>query len=260
MRKTTLLLTLFLMLLPLSLRALEDPGPVTNLATANEVLEVAHLAFERGDYSRALEWYLRVIDGGYETATLWTNAGTAAWRAGRSGESVLYYKRALKIDPSYNRALQSLDFVSPATNIASESFTDDMLSALLRYSTPGQWFLAAQFLFLLTCLALAKTFSTTRHEERGHWIAVLAWAFVFTLGTGFLGWVNHSARIAGNEAVVMVDGSITRSAPSDDSTAQLELPAGTILEVLESPRRGFVRVRGADGSSGFIASDSITRI
>lgn len=255
-----LLPVLMLLLLPLQARGIDDPGGVTDIESANGVLEAAHLSFERGDYSRSLQWYLRVIEGGFETPSLWTNAGTAAWRAGRSGEAVLYYKRALKIDPAYNRALQSLDFVSPETNIAAESFTDEMMMALLRYSTPGQWFLAAQMLFLLGCLALAKALASRQADARGHWVAVLAWSFVFAIGTGFLGWLNHSARIGGNEVVVMVDGSVTRSAPSDDSTAQMELPAGTILEVIESPRRGFVRVRGADGSQGFISSDSITRI
>lgn len=236
------------------------PPAVVDLESANATLEAAHLAFERGDASEAMEMYLRVAESGYPAASVWTNAGTAAWRAGRPGEAVLYYKRALRLDPTYSRALQSLEYVSPATNLTEESLRNNVLTALLRHSTPGQWFLAAQMLFLLGCFAIARSMASPDPEARGHWVAVLAWSLVFCLGAGAVGWINHTARMGGSEAVVMRDGATTRSEPREGSTEQMELPAGTVLEILESPRRGFVRVRSADGSTGFISTESITRI
>lgn len=256
-------LLLTLLMVPAWGAAMVSPSPpeeVVDLRSANAALEAAHLAFERGDAGEAMELYLRVVEAGYPSASIWTNAGTAAWRAGRPGEAVLYYKRALRLDPTYSRALQSLEYVSPATNVSQESLRNNLLAALLRYTTPGQWFLAAQVLFLLGCIAIARSMASPNPDTRGHWVAILAWSLVFCLGAGAVGWINHSARMGGSEAVVMRDGATTRSEPREEATEQLELPAGTILEILESPRRGFVRVRGADGSTGFISTDSIARI
>ncbi|MCC6547083.1 tetratricopeptide repeat protein [Candidatus Sumerlaeota bacterium] len=233
---------------------------VTDLASANKVFEEGNHAFERGDARAALDAYIKVAESGFGDAQVWSNAGTAAYRAGDTGRAVLYYSRALRLDPGYDRARSSLGVVSPATNSLGDGFLTEVIDTLFRRTPPGFWFLAAELLFLLCCFSIARFLAATDRDKRGHWFASLSWSLVLTLACVGVGVADHHFRAGGNSAVVLSDKTVTRSEPREESVAQLELPAGTIVEMTESPQRGFVRFKLADGQSGYISLDQIERI
>lgn len=233
---------------------------VTSIDEANVVLEDAHMAFERGDTRRAMELYRQVALGGFDTPAVWTNAGTAAYRSGEIGKAVLYYERALRMDPNYERARRSLDIVSPATNDVRDSFREEVIAAVFESTSPVIWVLFAEFFYLLVCVAIFRAFKAVDRDQRGHWIAVLAWCAVLGVLCAGLAFANYSFRKGSADAVVLEDRSITRSEPNPTATAQLELPAGTLLELTEAPRRGFVRFKMLDGRTGYIPVDDIEKI
>lgn len=233
---------------------------VTDLASANKVFEEGNHAFERGDAKTALDAYTKVAQAGFGNAQVWFNAGTAAYRSEDVGRAVLYYSRALRIDPGYDRARNSLAVVSPATNNLGDGFFSEVVGTVFRRTSPGVWILAAEVFFLLGCFSIARHFATANDDKRGGWVASIVWSFVFTLVCVGIGAANHHSRAGGSTAVVLKDNTITHSEPREDSTAQLELPAGTIVELTESPQRGFVRFKIADGQAGYIALDQIERI
>ncbi|MBI1290344.1 hypothetical protein GC173_03770 [bacterium] len=241
--------------------AMMVPGRASamDLKEANGLLEEAHLLFERGESQRAMENYVRVAAEGFPTPQVWTNAGTAAYRAGDVGRAVLYYSRALRQDPSYDRAIQSLRFVQPESN-AADSGTE-FLRSTVGLISPGIWALISQVGFLMVCFAIARALSRWKSPEaRSHWLIVAAWCIVFVAATVGMTFWTHSYRTGGNDAVVLTKGAIARSEPRAESTAQLELPAGTIVSLTEAPARGFVRVKLADGQSGFLSTRDLESI
>ncbi|CAN5289726.1 hypothetical protein BH09SUM1_BH09SUM1_23830 [soil metagenome] len=229
---------------------------VTSIESANAAQEQAHLLFERGETSNAAAIYAKIAQSGFGTPSVWSNAGTAAFRSGDVGHAVLYYSRALRKDPSYDRAARSLAFVSPATNAGRS----EVLSRALSRFSPIWFVAAAEALFLIFCFAVARLIGTADRERRGHWLAVSAWSFVFLAVAAGVAFASHRARAGGNDAVVLKAGAVTRSAPKEDSVAQLELPAGTIVEMTEEPRLGFVRCKLADGQAGYLATGDLEKI
>lgn len=233
---------------------------IKDLADAQDRMERAHLAFERGDSREALELYLAVARSRFANAGVWANAGTAAYRSGDTGRAVLFYSRALKMDPAYDFARNSLAVISPTTNDRDQGFGTELAGALFHRTTPGGWVIAAQIFFLFICLAIAKTLGARDRDARGHWGAILCWSaglYALCLGVGI---ANYRFRIGPAGAVVVADKAISRSEPRTGATAQLELPAGTILTLTGDPTRGFVRFQLADGSDGFISTEEIERI
>ncbi|MEO8377684.1 MAG: tetratricopeptide repeat protein [Candidatus Sumerlaeota bacterium] len=257
-----LLATLFLICMQVPVLAQGAASEaVTDLASANKVFDDGNHAFERGDPKAALEAYTKIAESGFASAQVWFNAGTAAYRSGDTGHAVLYYSRALRVDPGYERARASLTVVSPATNSLGNGFFSEVVGSIFRRSPPGAWFLGAEFFFLLGCFSIARYLSIADGDKRSHWFASLAWAFVFAVVCGAVGIANHRFRAGGNSAVVLNDKSVTHSEPRVDSVAQLELPAGTIVEMADEPQRGgFARFKLADGQSGYIALDQIEHI
>lgn len=240
--------------------ALRADVPITNLAIANQAMEEGHLAFERGAFADAARIYARVANSGYATAAVWTNAGTAAFRAGKPGEAVLYYRRALKMDPGYDNALRSLEVVSPATNEKKDDVVGGMLGRVFSSTTPTFWVVLTELAFLIACVAIARAMSARDPETRGHWGAILGWTAALAIGFGFTAYANHTFRSAGNEAVVMKDNAVTRAEPVEAAPPQLQLPAGTLVEITEEPRKGFVRVKLVDGRSGYLPVGEVERI
>jgi hypothetical protein len=206
-----------------------------------------------------MDLYVRVAQDGFPTAQVWTNAGTAAFRAGDTGRAVLYYSRALRMDPSYDRAVRSLRFVQPESN-ASDSGTE-FLRSTVGLISPTWWAIGAQVIFLLACLALGRAIARWRHaEERTHWLIIAAWSVVFFAAALTMTIWTHSYRVGGDDAVVLTKGAIARSEPRAESTAQLEVPPGTIVTLIETPAKGFVRVKLADGQSGFLSTRDLEQI
>lgn len=237
-----------------------DDSSIDSLKAANAILEKGHMAFGRKDFAEAMRLYRRVALAGYETPSVWTNAGAAAYRNDDRGHAVLYFSRALRLDPSYDRALTSLEVVTPATNRVEENFAQIFLHSLFVSTRPGLWIGFAQFFVLIVWYALARIISVSDRDRRAHWFSVLAWSLAFMITSVALGWGNHRFREGGNTAVVIVHKAVTRSAPSMDSMAQLELPSGTIIELTEQPRSGFVRVKLKDGRAGYISTELIEKI
>lgn len=249
----TRLLLMMVLMLPTAMPAVE-------LAEANKMHEEAHLAFERGAFRDAMRLYEQVALAGFEPERVWTNAGTAAHRAGERGRAVLYYSRALKVDPEHSPASRSLAIVSPPSNAASEDAAANAVRNFMAAIPMLPVVVAGQLFFLLVCLGLWRAMASADPERRGHWLAVMGWSFAFLVLVAATGAYCHVARTVEDRVVVLDDGAVTYNEPRKTSLKELELPSGTILYVTDEPRSGFLPIRTADGRTGFIHADEVEQI
>jgi tetratricopeptide (TPR) repeat protein len=248
---------LLALLLGSAARAQEAPR---TLAEANARLEEAHAAYDKGEFARALAIYEGVASAGFATPAVWSNAGAAAYRNGDKGRAMLYYRRAVRLDPSYGQAHQSMRAFSPKTNDAERPLLLAAADALFRVTAPGLWAIAASVALALASLHLFFAIRTLDPERRGHSMVLMAYcATAALLFAAITAW-NHHWRRGADEAVVMANDVKAHSAPDPASEALLLLPAGTVVTLLDAPVRGFVRVRLADGTSVYVETDDIERV
>ncbi len=232
-----------------------------DLNRANELFAQAHEAYDRGDFEEAKNVYERLGSAGWNSPRVWINAGAASYRAGDIGRAVLYYQRALKLEPNNAVARQSLSAISPASNRMEESsFLGEVMATVFQRTSPVLWVLMGQLLWLLLCFGIYRLFRSSNRDERGHWWAVSGWSAVLLLICVLSGYANYRVQIDSNEAVVVATRAITYSEPSRESAQVLEIPAGTVVRLVDTERRGFVRVRLADGTDGFVNTADLERI
>lgn len=79
-------------------------GYAQNLASANR-------AYQAAQYEEAIQRYESLLQQGYQSAALYHNLGNACYRAGQLGRAVLYYERALKLEPGDGQVIQNLQVV-----------------------------------------------------------------------------------------------------------------------------------------------------
>ncbi|MDX2175212.1 MAG: hypothetical protein SF028_01960 [Candidatus Sumerlaeia bacterium] len=248
----------FLFLLPALLLAASAlfaqsaaPERIDTVADAASLVERANKLYEDGDFKGALGIYERVARSGYSTAAVLGNAGAAAYRDGDPGRAVLYYRRALRVDPGYDRALQSLRVVSPASNDAGSSFWQGAVEGLFRLAPPGLWLGLSQLLLLFFSFAVYRALASEDPDARSHWFAVGAYAALVLAAVAACGYGSYRFRTGGGDAVILAPDTVLRSAPAAASSELFALPAGTVVRLLEEPVSGFVRCRLADGSTGY---------
>lgn len=240
------------------------PAQGTNIrdyAEANQLFDSANDRFAKGEPEQALEIYQRLLRSGYDTPAVLGNAGTAAHRAGAVGMAVLYYKRALRADPNYDRAISSLRQIEPQSNKApDESVLGTFFRWLFRVTAPMLWIVAAELFLLTASFSLWMALHSGNPERRGHWLAVMTYTMIVCAVCGGLAFGNWRMRSGGDDAVILQDKTVARSAPTESSAELLLLPAGTVVTLTEEPQRGYVRVRLADGSAGYVAVKELERI
>ena len=86
-----------------------SPGIDLDHADIDSLFLEANKLYQQGQYEPALERYNAVILSGSESADLYYNMGNAAFRANSIGHSILYYEKALKIEPTHEDAIHNLD-------------------------------------------------------------------------------------------------------------------------------------------------------
>lgn len=265
-RQSHLLLLLLLLLLlysnTASAFAQDSPSDrIDTLSQAQELFARANEHYASGEFEPALELYTRLARAGFGTREVWGNAGNAAYRLGDVGHAVLYYKRALRVDPDYAQARENLEAIQPATNILHDDSFGGLLIEAFRGTRPWPWLAVAEAVFIWLAVSLFLLGRTSRGTEARSlwWSRTVGAAVLFLLAAGLLATHGHLRQTAG-DAVVIEDKVVTRQGPGEEFFSQLELPAGTVGIIRGQPERGWVRFRLLDGRSGYIPTGSLQRI
>lgn len=258
MRGAALVLALALATLALAERGRADVSDAVAAYVA--ALETRERGARLAGFREAERLFEAALAGGARNAELYTNLGNAALQGERLGRAVLAYRRALRLDPDYPRALQNLEHArgllpdwvprQEPVGLAGSLFVwHRTLSRQERALAASLCFLAAAGL-----VACGIRFRQSAFRNAA-WLPGLLWlAFVASL-------LIESRELAAGDAVVVAEEALLRVADSSLAPAALPrpLPAGTELRVLEA-RAPWLRVRLANGRDAWVADDAVARV
>ena len=94
--------------------------PVIAAAADNNVA-LADSAYEREHYQEALQRYLYEVKNHGTSSDLFYNIGNTYYRMCDNTHAILYYERALQLDPSNSDARENLDFVREKAHISEDT-------------------------------------------------------------------------------------------------------------------------------------------
>lgn len=241
---------LMLMALPSALSANESAYP-------DSLWNAANAAYSEGRWSDAIDGYMMISDLGLESPALYCNTGDAFFKDGNIPMAILYYERALKLDPSYSDARFNLELM----NSLIQDRIDPVPEFILK-----TWFLKVCYmmdsdswavLFIvfvgltLACLLLFLLSPGIALRRTGFFtgIAVLilsVFSIVFSL------W-QKNGYMSDDEAIVMRPVVSVKSSPSSESSTDLFiLHEGTKVRVIDEVG-GWNNVELADGRQGWMS-------
>lgn len=228
------------------------------------LMDSAASAYAAGMFYDALERYKFICDSlGMESSQLYYNMGNAAFKMNDLASAILYYEKALKIDPKDEDALFNLGLansrIPDKIDAVPEVLPVRWYKAAVSLFTPNQWaycalILLAAALILIGLYFLARSVAI---RKLGFWFGVallLLSVFSFVVGG------QSAHRQVSHETAIVFSPSVTiKSSPEASSTDLFVLHEGTKVWILES-LNDWRKIKIANGSVGWISKTAIEEI
>lgn len=207
------------------------PGLLSAASGPDEVFAAANRDFEAGKYSEAAAGYLDLARTGQISAELYFNLGTASYRLGKTGEAILWMRRALVVDPGMPEVRQSLAFLSGKFGYLE--FSDSRVARFIG-SLPGSFFRWVFSLALWTALiALGLALAVERlRPNRAALVALFVIAGLTALLASRVGHYRDTRLAVTNFATITAEGAKALTAPAPEAKAVIDLPPGSEVRIL----------------------------
>ena len=236
---------------------------ISPLTSAEDLLDMGNKAYIDGEYEQALEYYNAVLDRDLFSASLYYNTGNAYFKTNHIGKAILFYNRALLLDPSMEDAEYNLAI--------AEARTKDKIAQVPQFFVK-RWVVAVQNLFDCTtwsvlsliarafAMLCALMFLLARRIaiRKAGFYGALAAIVLLVVTTAFA--VAERNDILSREgAVVMMSAISVKSSPDRTATDLFVLHEGTKVRVTAQVG-DWSEVVIADGNKGWTESKNIEKI
>jgi len=228
-----------------------------NAQTPKELWASANNLYSKAQYADALQGYLKIEESGYASESLFYNLGNCYFKLNEIGKSILYYEKALKLNPSNEDLLNNLSLAKDFSLDKIEEVPDFILKTWIEninYSfSSDTWSYFALIFFAATAFLLLnfRFGSSSRLRKISFFLAIAS--VLLGLLAGYFSLIQRYRYTLKNTAIVMKPVSTVRSSPDDSGKSLFILHEGTKLELLEEIG-DWKRIELADGRQGWITS------
>lgn len=252
--KAGVLAVLVLLAVPSALHAQED-------AYVDSLWNSANAAYVEGRWADAVSGYEGISGLGLESAGLYCNTGDAYFKDGNIPMAILYYERALKLDPSYGDARFNLDLMHAMIQDRIDPVPEFVLKAWMKdvcYMMDSDSWAVCFLVMLALTLAMLLLFilGPSAAARRAGFFSAIA-AFILAASALSFSVSQKRAYVNADEAIVMRPVTSVKSSPSSGSSTDLfVLHEGTKVKILDEVG-AWNNIELADGRQGWIPSGDI---
>lgn len=236
-------------------------APATGLAAdgyVDSLYRSANDSYAAGNWQDAVESYSSVESLGLESAALYCNLGNAWYKAGDVAKAILYYERALKLDPSYSDARYNMTVVSDYIQDRIEPVPEFILKTWARnlcYALDSDAWAVAGLVFLaVVAVSLLLLFlsASLAWRRTGFFAAIVFFLFsLISLSCAFWQKADYSRK---DGAIIMAPVVSVKSSPSSEASTDLFiLHEGTKVLILDEVG-DWRNIELADGRQGWMQS------
>ena len=246
-----MIMFLFLTLAPFAASAAED-------AYVDSLWNVANAAYAEGRWADAVSDYEMIASMGLESPSLYCNAGDACFKNGDIPMAIVYYERALKLDPSYSDARYNLELMNMMIQDRIDPVPEFVLKVWARdvcYIMDSDAWTICFFVFLAFFLAMLLLFflSPSVGGRRTGFFAGIVALILAVSSLLFALWQKQDYMNMDDAVVVRPVTSVKSSPASGSSTDLFILHEGTKVKIIDEVG-GWNNVELADGRQGWLPS------
>ena len=203
-------------------------------------IDRANQAYKQELYNEALKLYLQEAKQTGVSSALYCNIGDTYYRLKDNVHAVLYYERALLLDPSNDDARFNLEFVRSKMQLpddAGDSWFSNWVDQTVSRLSSNAWAVIAIATFLLFLAAVAAYLFLDNVMRRKIGFFGGAVLIVVSILANLAAFHVYHKATGGNGAIIMPE-SVTLSTaprePRDKEEEAFELQQGTRVEIVDS--------------------------
>jgi tetratricopeptide (TPR) repeat protein len=225
-----------------------------------QLFEEATALYNQGEYTKAADNYLKILDNREHSAELYFNLGNTYYKLNKIAPSIYYYEKALLLKPNDRDIRNNLAYAQNMTLDAIEPLPQTTISKmynqLTTYLSFDQWaYVAVGFMMLFVCCYIAFYYFKFSSQKRIAFISSLVF-LLFTIIAVMLAYIQFSNFKSEQPAIVFSEEVGVKSEPNNRGQAIFTLHAGTKVNVLEQ-LNDWKKIAIADGTTGWIPSEDI---
>lgn len=229
--------------------------------TADNLFHQAAKHYEQKEYEVALDIYNQIESSGQFSTEIYFNKANCYYKMQQNAEAVLYYEKALKLNPSdedalFNLKLVQLQLVDKLAQVP-QPFYQKWITSFKNIMSIDLWAkIGLIFLFTFCILFITFLFSNKYSLKKSTFnFSMISFAIAsIALSMAYYG---YSSQIT--EAILMQDNAYIKSAPSSQSEDLFILHEGTKVEVLEVFNE-WAKIKLSDGMIGWVELTEISEI
>ncbi len=231
---------------------------------AQSIFSRANQAYLDGDFDKAITAYQKVLQTGVIHPDLYYNLANAYYRSGKTGLAVLFYEKALALDPADEAARSNLEIVKkelldkvvmPNKNVVGEPLWHGFLRGLnLGMIT---WTFLVLWILVFAVLIARRLLSNNPLRRVLFWANVPLICVMLTFGVLLFSRIYIQEKV--HHGIVVSETVPLREGPSRSSGVLMEIHAGLKVRLLNEVDN-YIRVRLANGVEGFVLQGQVGQI
>ncbi len=232
----------------------------TVTAQNKALFDGATKAYNAGEYQKAVDNYLEILDNGQHSAELYYNLGNAYYKLNQIAPSIYYYEKALLLQPNDPEIKNNLGYAQNMTLDAIDQMPKTGLSKiydnLIGVLSFDQWsYLAVAFMLLFVLLYIAFYYFRYSSRKRLAFVISMICLFLAITAVAFA-YLEYNNFKADRPAIVFAREASVKSEPNKTSQEAFALHEGTKVNVLDQ-LNDWKKIRIPDGTTGWIPSEDI---
>jgi len=244
----------------LTLIALLSTATLFAQRSEDELWSSANEKYASGEFGAALADYKEIETIGYASDALFYNIGNCYFKINDIARSILYYERALRLNPSGRDIKYNLALAKEYTLDKIEEVPEFIITTWIRdinyiFSSDIWAYISVVFFIAAALLLLFFRYGPTPASRKLSFFLSMFLLFFGLIFTSFA-WNQRSAYHKENAAIVMLPVSSVRNSPDGSGSPLFILHEGTKVELIES-LGNWQRIELSDGRQGWIFGNDI---
>ena len=232
-------------------------------ATPSETKILADSAYARADYETAVKLYSQLAEQN-PTSDVCYNLGCAYYRIDDIAHSVLWFERALKLDPSDKDVLTNLEMARTKTIDKIIPQHEFILFTYFRSMTNWfslrTWTVVALLSFVLTLVLLLLFWASDSLFVRKVAFSSAVLLLLVCVLSNVCALHQRQFKQTHTSGIITTPAVTVKSTPADNGNDLFVLHEGSKVEILDSSLKEWCEVSIADGKIGWIPKTSFDLI
>ncbi|MCF0174376.1 MAG: BatD family protein [Bacteroidales bacterium] len=228
---------------------------------ADSLWNTSVAAYSDGRFSEALDGFASIYNNGLESPKLLTNIGDCHYKLGNEAYAVLFYKRALRLDPGFKDAKYNLEIVGATLrdriDVVPEFIFKTWNNAVCYSLTSNAWAVLCVvfFVIFLVCLVLFIAGRRSSVRKTGFFTGIVA-LLLSLLCLAYSAKIRKEYSVKDEAVITMGVVSVKNAPASSGATDLFILHEGTVVRILD--RVGsYYNIEIADGRNGWLPATSM---